>query len=203
MPISAMTLANDIAKQLTSPLDIFKSSVNEVLINIMVALLIFFIGFIFGRLLGKILKKVLHHMNVDYFLRKTLGYKISVEDILSGVVSYFIYIISFIMALNQLGLSTAILQMVIGGVIVIIVISIVLSIKDFLPNLMAGLVIREKVFVSENDIIKIRDIEGKVIELGMVETIVQNKHGDKIFIPNIVFTKNEVINYKPRKKKSN
>jgi small-conductance mechanosensitive channel len=201
MPISGMALADDIAEQLSSPLDIFKSSFNQVLINIMVALLIFFIGFILGRLFGRILKKVLHHMNLDFFLRKTLGYKISMEDILSGVVSYFIYIISFIMALNQLGLSTAILQMVIGGVIVIIVISIVLSIKDFLPNLVAGFVIREKAFVAENDIVRIRDIEGKVIEMGMVETVIQNKHGDKIFIPNIVFTKNEVINYKPRKGK--
>ncbi len=194
-------MATDLASQLATPFEIFKNSFNQVLINIIVALLIFFIGFIIGKLLGKILKKVLRHMNLDYFLRKTLGFKVSAEDILSGSVSYFIYIISFIMALNQLGLSTAILQMVIGGVIVIIVISIILSIKDFLPNVVAGLVLREKAFVSENDVIRIKDIEGKVVELGMVETIIQNRHGDRIFIPNIVFTKNEVINYKPRKKK--
>ncbi|MFW5852567.1 MAG: mechanosensitive ion channel domain-containing protein [Nanoarchaeota archaeon] len=186
---------------LKGSVDFFQSTFNQVMINILVALLIFLIGFILGRLLGRILKKVLRHMNLDYFLRKTLGIKISIEDILSGFVSYFVYVISFIMALGQLGLSTAILQMVIGGVIVIVVISIILSIKDFLPNIVAGLVLREKGFIAEGDVVSIKDIEGKIVELGIIETVVQNKHGDRIFIPNIVFTKNEVINYKPKLKK--
>ena len=190
-----------IANHLSGPLEFFRNTFNEVMINILVAMLIFFIGFIFGRLIGRVLKKVLRHMNLDYFVRRTVGLKFSLEELIAGSVSYFIYVISFIMALNQLGLSTAILQMVIGGAIVIIVISIILSIKDFLPNIMAGMVLREKSFISENDIVRIKDIEGKVIELGLIETIIQNRHGDKIFIPNIVFTKNEVINYKPRKSK--
>ena len=193
-----MSESNPIMEHISGPVDFFRSTFNEVMINILVAMLIFFIGFIFGRLLGKILKKVLRHMNLDYFVRKTIGLKFSLEEIIAGVVSYFIYIISFVMALSQLGLSTAILQMVIGGAIIIIVISIILSIKDFLPNIMAGMVLREKSFISENDIIRIKDIEGKVVELGLVETVVQNRHGDRIFIPNIVFTKNELINYKPR-----
>ncbi len=196
---------NSVVDQVTAPLDFIRGAFNDVMINILVAMLIFFIGFILGRLLGRILKKVLRHMNLDFFMRKTVGLKFSLEELISGTASYFIYIISFIMALNQLGLSTAILQMVIGGAIAIIVISIILSIKDFLPNVMAGMVLREKSFISENDVVRIKDIEGKVVEMGLIETVIQNKHGDRIFIPNIVFTKNEVINYKPRsqKKKSN
>ena len=190
-----------VSPEVANPIDIFDNVFNDVMVNILVALLIFFIGFIFGRLLGRIIKKVLRHMNTDYFMRNTLGIKLSVEDVLSVSASYFVYMISFVMALNQLGLSTAILQMVIGGVIAIIVISIILSIKDFLPNMVAGLLIREKSFVAEGDVIRIKDIEGKVEELGLVETVIVNRHGDRIFIPNIVFTKNEVINYKPRSKK--
>ena len=190
-----------VSPEVTNPVDIFDNVFNDVMVNILVALLIFFIGFIFGRLLGRIIKKVLRHMNTDYFMRNTLGIKLSVEDVLSVSTSYFVYMISFVMALNQLGLSTAILQMVIGGVIAIIVISVILSIKDFLPNMVAGLLIREKSFVAEGDVIRIKDIEGKVEELGLVETVIVNRHGDKIFIPNIVFTKNEVTNYKPRSKK--
>lgn len=196
-----MAEENNIATHVTAPLDFIRGTFNDVMINILVAMLIFFIGFILGRLLGKVLKKVLRHMNLDFFIRKTIGLKFSLEELLSGVVSYFIYIISFIMALNQLGLSTAILQMVIGGAIVVIVISIILSIKDFLPNIMSGMVLREKSFISENDVVRIKDIEGKVIEMGLIETVIQNRHGDRIFIPNIVFTKNEVINYKPRGQK--
>ena len=190
-----------VSPEVTNPVDIFDNVFNDVMVNILVALLIFFIGFIFGRLLGRIIKKVLRHMNTDYFMRNTLGIKLSVEDVLSVSTSYFVYMISFVMALNQLGLSTAILQMVIGGVIAIIVISVILSIKDFLPNMVAGLLIREKSFVAEGDVIRIKDIEGKVEELGLVETVIVNRHGDKIFIPNIVFTKNEVTNYKTRSKK--
>ena len=196
-----LNLEEPISPELTNPLDLVSGVFNDVMLNILVALLIFFIGFIFGRLIGKIIKKVLRHMNTDYFMRNTLGVKVSIEDILSISASYFIYMISFVMALNQLGLSTAILQMVIGGVIAIIVISVILSIKDFLPNLVAGLLIREKSFVNEGDVIKIKDIEGKVDELGLIETVILNRHGDRIFIPNIVFTKHELINYKPKEKK--
>ena len=195
-----MAITENLTQTIKTPLEAFQEGFNQVIVNILVALLIFFIGFIIGRLMSRVIKKVLHHMNTDFFLRKTLGVKVSLEDISAGVVAYFIYIISFIMALNQLGLSTAILQMVIAGVIIIVVISIILSIKDFLPNLMAGLIIREKAFIGEGDIISIRDIEGKVVELGLIETVIQNKRGDRIFIPNIVFTKNELINYKAKKK---
>lgn len=196
-----MGFTDAIAESLKTPLEVVKASFSAAVMRITVALLIFFIGFMLGRIAGRITKKILHHMNIDFFLRKTFGLRISFEDIITGMISYFIYIISFVMALNQLGLSTAILNMVIGGVIVILIISIILSIKDFVPNFVAGLVIREKGFISENDVIRVKDIEGKVTELGIIETIIQNSRGDRIFVPNLIFTKNEVINYKPRKPK--
>ncbi len=179
----------------------FANNFSSGVVNFMAALLIFFIGFILGKLLGKIIKQVLHHVDLDYFLRKTLGMRISFETIIASFTSYFVYIVSFVMALGQVGLSVAILQMLIGGVIVIIVISVILSIKDFVPNFVAGLMIREKGFINEGDIVQVKDVEGKVLELGIIETILQNRRGDRIFIPNIVFTKNEVINYKPQESK--
>ena len=58
--------------------------------------------------------------------------------------SYFIYFIAIIMALNQVGLTSAILNMLSGAVILLILISMILAIKDFVPNMVAGIFIFQK-----------------------------------------------------------
>src|SRR6056297_1416983 len=74
--------------------------------QIVVSLLIVFTGFIIGKILGRLIYKLLHEFKVDAALKKTAGVKISIEHILEAFISYFIYFVSIIMALNNLGLTT-------------------------------------------------------------------------------------------------
>jgi small-conductance mechanosensitive channel len=135
-------------------------------------------------------------------LRKTLNIKFSFEDVIGAFVTYFIYFISLIMALNQIGLTTTMFTIIFVAIIVLLLVSVILSIKDFIPNFVSGLMIKQKNFIEEGDVIRIKNIEGKVISLDLLETKIENKHKDIIYIPNSILTKHEIINYKVNKKKS-
>jgi small conductance mechanosensitive channel len=77
-------------------------------------------------------------------------------------------------------------------VIVVIILSMLLAIKDFIPNVFAGLFLHRKGFLKKGDNIIVKDVKGKIIYINLVETRVQTKEGDIIYIPNTLLTKSEV-----------
>jgi small-conductance mechanosensitive channel len=103
--------------------------------------------------------------------------------------------------LQQLGLATTVLNMIAGGVIVIIILSTLLGVKDFIPNAVAGFVLQRKEFLSVGEVIKVKGMQGKIIKISLVETKIETKDKDIIFIPNSVLTKTEVVKVKKGKKK--
>lgn len=156
-------------------------------------IIIILIGFIIGRVAGRIVLKVLHDIEVDKIFKKAAGVSINIERSLSSFVTYFIYFITIITVLNQLNVTTTILQMISAAVIIVFTVSVVLAIKDFVPNVFAGFYIYRKKLAKEGDIMKVKGMEGRVVEIGLVETKFRTKKGDMIYIPNSVFTKTEVI----------
>jgi small-conductance mechanosensitive channel len=52
------------------------------------------------------------------------------------------------------------------------------------------------------DVIKVKDIEGEVMSMSLVETILKVK-GDTVYIPNSVLTKNEIIKKEKLKRNKN
>ena len=164
--------------------------------KIAVTLIILLIGFIIGRLLGKIVQRVLNELEVNKIFRQATKLKISLEKITSKSVEYFVYFIALIMALNQIGIATTVLYMVAGAVMIIVILSVFLGVKDFIPNFLAGMVIHSKKFIREGDHIKVRGVKGKIIHINLVETRIQTKEGDIIYIPNSHLTKEEVIKLK-------
>ena len=131
--------------------------------KLVVAVIIVLIGLVAGKLLGKLIHKLLHEIELNNLIKKSAGIKISMEEIISSFVTYFIYFIFIVMALNQLGLTTVVLHMISGAILIIIIISIMLSIKDFMPNMFAGFFIHQKRFIKEGDIIKVDNIKGKIV----------------------------------------
>jgi len=163
------------------------------------AVIILLIGFIIGKVVAKIFQKFLAEIELNKMMKKAAGIKVSLEEILSYFVQYFIYFIFIIMALNQLGLTTTILNMLSGAIIIVIIISIFLGIKDFIPNFIAGMFIHSKGFIKEGDHIKVKDVQGKIVKINMVETRIETKSGDLIYLPNTMLTKQEVIKLKHAK----
>lgn len=157
-----------------------------------VAVIILLIGFIIGRIVGRLIQKVLHEIELNKILKKA-GIKLSLETVLSHFTTYFIYFIAIIWALNELGLTTTMLNMISAAALILIIISILLAIKDFMPNAIAGFFIYQKGLIKEGDRIKVDRLEGRVKKISIIETEVETKKGDTIYIPNSTLTKKEVI----------
>ncbi len=160
--------------------------------KIVVAVIILLIGFIVGKVLGKLVQKGLKDLEVDKVLRKS-GLRVGIEDILSRFAEFFIYFIAIIYVLNQLGLTITILYIIAAFVLLIMTASFILGIKDFIPNLIAGIVLHRKNFIKEGKRIKVNGMQGKIIAFTLLETRIKTKKGDVIYIPNSYITKSKVV----------
>ncbi len=187
------------ASVITDSIGILPKLLSGIFTKLVVAVIIILIGLIAGKLLGKLIHKTLHEVELNKILKKAAGIKISVEEIISTFITYFIYFIFIVMALNQLGLTTVVLHMISGAILIIIIISILLSIKDFIPNMFAGFFIHQKRFIKEGDIIQVDNTKGKVIHINLVETKIETKQGDIIYIPNSLLTKKTIVKIKKKK----
>jgi len=168
------------------------NKVNPVLSKIVIAVLILLIGLIIGKLIGNLIRRALNEVQLDKYLRIATGFKLSLEKLLSSFVSYFIYFIAIIMSLNSLGLTTAILNMISAAIIIIIVVSFILAIKDFFPNFIAGIMIRTKKIFNEGDVIQIKEVRGRITSIGFLETKLLTPTKEEVIIPNSLFNKRQI-----------
>ncbi|MCF7861471.1 mechanosensitive ion channel family protein [Candidatus Woesearchaeota archaeon] len=173
--------------------------VNSILTKLFIAVIIILCGLVLGRILGKLITKVLNEFELNRIMRKATGIKINLEEVTGTALSYFIYFIAIIMALETINIAPMILYILSSGVIIIIIISISLTVKDFFPNVMSSIIIHQKGFIKEGDRIKIEDIEGEIIKINLLETTVRSDNGDEIFIPNGLITRKKVRRFKRKR----
>jgi len=165
---------------------------SQLFTKFIVAVVILLIGFIIARIVGKLASRFLQEIELNKILKKA-GVKFELEDMLSHLATYFIYFMTIIWALNALGLTTTILNMISAAFLVLIIISILLAVKDFVPNIISGFFIYQKNLIKKGDKVKIDNLEGKVNKISLIETEIKTNKGDIIHIPNSTLTKKELI----------
>ena len=138
---------------------------------------------------------MLHEAEFDALLKKA-GARVSFEAALSHIAEYFIYFITIIFALNQLGITTFVLYILAFAAVAVLIVSVFLGMKDFVPNFMAGWYIYRKELVKEGKNIKINGVSGKVVKLSLLDTRIKTKKGDLIYMPNSVIIKSRIIQKK-------
>ncbi|MBT4824968.1 mechanosensitive ion channel [Candidatus Woesearchaeota archaeon] len=175
------------------------SKIKPIFKDVVIAVIILLIGLIIGKILGRVVQKLLNSFELNSLIKKATGIRIRMEEFIGKVVSYVIFFISAIMALDVLKLTSFTLQIISGLIIVMIVVSIFISIKDFFPNIIAGFYLHKKKMFKEGDIVKIDKITGKVEQINLTETRIVTKSGDTIYVPSSLFTKKEFVK-KVRKK---
>jgi len=168
--------------------------------NIISAVVILFVGFIIGKIAGKLVFRILHELGIDDIMKKAVGIEKPIEKLASSLAAYFIYFMALIMALNQLRITTTVLQMVVAAAMLLFIISFILAVKDFIPNMFAGIYIFKNRHVAEGEFIKVKGIQGKVTAITLLETKLRTKEGDTVCIPNSLLIKNEVIKVKKGRK---
>jgi len=168
-------------------------TLSDPVIKIIIAIVILIFGLVFGRFLGKLTKKITKELEIDRILQEQARIHFSVEDLLSSIIQYTVYIITIIIALNQLGLARTVMYIILAVILVIILIMMILALKDFVPNIIAGFFIHQKKLIEKGDRIKIKDVEGTILYISLVETKIRTKSKDIVYIPNSLLMKNIII----------
>jgi small conductance mechanosensitive channel len=161
-----------------------------IIFRLSLSLVIVLIGFILGRFAGKIARRMFSALEIGDSLERA-GIHGDPEIILEQIVRYVIYIATIILALNQLGITPVVLNIIFAGIIAVIIIAVFLSMKDFIPNLISGMYILAIKKIAVKDTITVNGVKGTVSEISLVETTLKN-NGHKIIIPNSTITKSQI-----------
>lgn len=171
--------------------------------SIIISVIILLIGLIIGKVVGRLSFKLLSEIELNKIFKLATGMNVKLDNIVSSAISYFIYFVFAMWALENIGLSSVILNIIAGGIILLILIAIVLGIKDFFPNVIAGLFLHGKRIVKEGEHVEIDNINGKVVHIGLVETELLSTDGDRVYVPNSIFLRSKSIRVKKGKTKKN
>lgn len=156
------------------------------------AIVVLLISFLVARFLGNLTSKVLRELNTNKILKESFGVRAPVEQIISKGVYYIVLFIGVILALNQLGLSTIILYIILIIIGIILVSFIVLALKDFVPNVFASIWIHQKKIIEVGDNIEFKDVSGKVIEINLTETRIESKDKEIVLLPNSLLLREKI-----------
>lgn len=144
-----------------------------------VALLV--IGVIAIKIVAKLLNKI---------LGKTKLNKVTIKFLIS-IVKFALYFILLIAIFQALGIEVTGLISVISAA----GLALSLAIQGSLSNLANGVVIIGTQPFKEGDYVQIAGIEGTVVEIKMLHTILNTIDNKRISIPNTKVVENELINY--------
>lgn len=125
------------------------------------------------RILNRAIRRIEQRDNSREFKREITYIKLA-----KHIINYVIIIIAFLFILQLLGFNVSSL---IAGLGVVSVIA-GLALQDALKDIIMGFNIIVDNYFSVGDIIKIADVEGKVIELGVKSTKLKDVNNDNIFV---------------------
>ncbi len=161
--------------------------IKPIVSDVVVALIVLLIGFIAGKLIGKTTHWMLRTLDINKYWKDLTGMNWRIDAAVSGILSGLIYFIVVVMVLNVLGLSAIIAKILGFGIMIIIVISVILAGKDFIPNYIDGLRLYKRLKVK--DVIIIDEMKGTVEEITWTDTKILAENGDHLYIPHSVFLK--------------
>lgn len=149
-------------------------SLSDTIVRIIAAIIIVLLGLVIGKFFGKVIQKTL----------KEIGIKLHSKAFISLGIEYVIYLAAIILALNQLGIIKITIYVLLILILIVVLAFAILALKDFIPNFIARNIIRKKGKVKIGDKIKIKNLEGKILSINLIETKVETKNKDVVCIPN-------------------
>jgi small-conductance mechanosensitive channel len=158
--------------------------------DVIIGLVILLIGFILGILVKKIIYKVLKEFELNKIMSK-VGITSNVEKGISWIVSLLVYLVAIVLFLNQLRIASVVLYLVVGAILMLIILTFVVGLKDVIPNIVAWVFIQRKGTIKEGRRVEVREIAGVVENVGYLETEIKTDRGDILYVPNALFMKSK------------
>lgn len=156
--------------------------------NLTIGFIILLVGLGLGILLKKVVFKILQEIELNKVFGK-VGLTYDLERWISSIVSFVIYLITLVVFLNQLGITSIVLYLIVGAILMLIVLTFIVGLKDVIPNLVAWFVIQRRGHIKEGSRVEVKEISGIVEKVGMMETEIRTESGDILYVPNSLFVK--------------
>ena len=164
------------------------AALEQWLTKIEIALIIFFVGFIIAKLASRIIKKLLAEAEINRIL-ESAGCK-PISNTIGTITQYIIYVITLLVILQQFGLTKLVLAIVFISATIVIIISLLLAIREFIPNFAAGIFVRKKLkpYLGKN--IQIGTVKGKLKNYGLTGSMLVDK--EEYYIPHLYTSKQKI-----------
>jgi len=130
----------------------------------------------------------------NFITNAALAMNIPIGKILGTIVFYFLLVMFIIVALNQAGVDTAILnenmQIILGAILLAGALAFGLSSKDLMSNILGSYYIKDKFHSGQN--IQFSNFEGTIISKTNTSITIQKENGNKVVIPLSKIAREEV-----------
>lgn len=156
--------------------------------NVIAAALILLLGSLFAQVVGDALRAMMVQAGV------------SAGPALGQVVRYSLLVFVIILALDQLGIQTALLTIAASALVIAIMLALALAFglgsRDLARNIMAGFHAKET--FEEGQQLSIRGQSGRLTSIGTVKSVIRTGNG-WLSLPNSALTEEEVTVLEPGK----
>lgn len=171
--------------------DNFINYINPALNKIVIFLLILVTGIIIAKLISKSIEKLLRKIEFGKFMRRQFDLKNSARHV-SNFVFWIIGVASLLVALNNAGLTTTVFNILFAVIIITSSLFVLIGLKDFIPNFIAGLKIKQQGKLKEGLTIEVDGSKGKISSINSTEIVLKNSKSEEIVIPNSLLAKKKV-----------
>jgi len=163
----------------------FASFIQEAYGQIAAALITVLVGFIIAKVSGRLAKRIFAEAELNRILIRA-GFK-PISDAFGTAIEYLIYAATFLLILQQFGLTEIVLVIIAIIAIAVIGFSLTLTIRDFIPNAIIGMLIRKRMKAKLGKNVQIGLIKGKLKRIGIVSSTVVDK--DEYYVPHLYSSK--------------
>jgi small conductance mechanosensitive channel len=145
------------------------------------------VTYIFSKIASKLLEKL---------FEKT-PFPENVEKGIIRVSKYIVYVIGFFVVVSIAGVDITSILVSLGA----FSIAISFATSNIIQNFVSGIIVMGDRAFKVGDVVKIRGFEGRVLKIGVRTTVIEDKDGNAVFIPNSLFISNPVTRKKSESKK--
>ena len=164
---------------------------NEIL-SVVQFILVIAMGLIITKIVTDFLSKWMKSQSAITFVRE-IGYDEPLVELILVGVKYLLYFVTFVVAIAQFGFATMVFDIIIIIIALFLIFVIIFSLKDFIPNITAGLYLARVKSIKKGDMVRVGTYFGEVIELNLFTTTLKDENNRLIIIPNSNLTKKEII----------
>ncbi|MBI4225746.1 mechanosensitive ion channel [Candidatus Roizmanbacteria bacterium] len=153
-----------------------ESSLNRLIFSIIVLIVAFLVSTLVSRTLSLIFRNVKKRLPAGYIITKTQTIRSLLKNVLDGI----LFLIAFLMILSNWGVN--ITPILTGAGILGLAVSF--GSQTLVKDLIAGFFIIIEDQFNVGDKVKIHNVEGEVDKITLRLTVLRDKDGNTIYIPN-------------------